>query len=463
MADYAYSEQIRSFVVQFIRMFSEFQIEYGKDNNGNPIYLTLPVRYADTNKATSSIINNNSENMAITAPMMVCYIDGLKYDRDRLQDPTYVEKRTIRELARDKQTGERKTYQGNVITVERLMPAPWTLSMKLDIYTTNTEQKLQIFEQLAGMFNPVYEIQSNETFLDWTSLSYVELVDFNYTNKPIPIANDDPDIMTYSFKLPIFITSPAKVKRLNAVTGICATIFDAHGNPAQSIIDQYEQIGKRQWFTPSGYDAIVSNGQVLLSKLASKVDNLSIPTPVNAPIPWRGVINYIGEITNGVSQMGFVDEITGNIVFGAISYHPTDENILLFEVDELSTPSNTLDPLNNVIDPLRVAPGKGLPSANAGQRYLIVENQIGNINNDPDNNPIAWRNSDNTPVLANINDIIEYNGTHWVVVFDASEQTENSLEYLTNSHTGVQFKWARGMWQKSWQGKYTEGNWIILL
>ena len=33
---YFYDSQIRKFILQFIRYFSGFQVEYGKDANGNP-------------------------------------------------------------------------------------------------------------------------------------------------------------------------------------------------------------------------------------------------------------------------------------------------------------------------------------------------------------------------------------------------------------------------------------------
>lgn len=466
MAQYFYDQQIRRFVLQFIRYFSQYQVEYGRDANNNPIYLTVPVRYADTNRAVSSILTNNSENSLRNVPLMVAYIDALKYERDRIQDPTFTEKRTIRERALDLNTGEYKTYQKNMFTVERIMPVPYKLTMKLDIVTSSIEQKLQLLEQIGVMFNPSMEIQSTDSYLDWTSLSVLTLTDINFTSRTIPVGADDPiDVATLTFDIPIWLSPPAKIKKLNAVTGVVASIFDAHGNLAQAIEDQYELLGKRQWFTPSGYNAIVANGQVILSKQPKSGTNtdLDIPEPVNTPVPWRGVVNYIGEMTNGVSQMAFVNEDTGNVVIGTISYHPTDESIMLFTVDSSTIPSNTLTALNNIIDPQKVAPGKGLPAAAAGQRYLLVNSNIGNAANSANNNPIAWRNANNSPVLASANDIIQYNGSTWSVVFDSSSANENTVEYVTNSYTGIQYKWLSGKWQKSWEGLYLEGLWLIII
>ena len=183
MAQYFYDGQIRRFILQFIRYFADFQVEYGKDANDNPIYLTVPVRYADTNRAGSAILRNNSENTMNNVPMMVTYIDNLTYYRPNIQNPTYTEQKSIRERAVDPQTGELKTYQKNVLTVERMMPVPYKLDLKLDIYTSNIEQKLQLLEQIAPMFNPSMEIQSSDAFLEWSSLSAITLTSTNFSSR----------------------------------------------------------------------------------------------------------------------------------------------------------------------------------------------------------------------------------------------------------------------------------------
>jgi hypothetical protein len=473
-----YDAQIRRFVLQFIRYFSQYQVEYGKDANGNMIYYTVPVSYADTNHHVAALLNNNSENTLRSIPMMVAYIDSLKYHREHIADPTFIEKRVIRERATDPLTGELKTYQKNVVTVERHMPVPYTLGLKLDILTKSMEHKLQILEQIVPRFNPSMEIQNSDNFIDWTSLTYVTLTDLNFSSRSIPVGTDDPlDVCTISFELHLYITSPAKVKKLNAVTSVVATMYDPNGNLIQGIQDQINQIGSRQWFTPSGYDTVVFKDpqadtyNIVLSKVNLDQGNTEIPTIINDPVPWRGVINYIGEITNGISQMAFVNEANGNTVIGTISYHPTDETILLFEPDIKTIPSNNIPPVDNIIDPLKAGPGINLPVAENGQRYLIVNNNIGNIANDPGNHPLAWRNFDGSPFYANANDIIQYNGSNWNVVFDSQNTTtiynpssqQDETPCVTNLYSGIQLKWVDGQWQKSWEGLYKEGLWLIII
>ena len=81
MGQYFYDKQIRRFMNQFIRIFDQMYVEFGKDPTGSPILKRVPVRYADTNRVVSSILKNNSENSALNVPMMVCYIKEIDFDR----------------------------------------------------------------------------------------------------------------------------------------------------------------------------------------------------------------------------------------------------------------------------------------------------------------------------------------------------------------------------------------------
>ena len=106
-----------------------------------------------------------------------------------------------------------------------------------------------------------------------------------------------------------------------------------------------------------------------------------------------------------------------------------------------------------MVNPLTKGPGAGLPAANLGQRYLIVED-IGSENNTQGSS--AWGN-----VIALANSIIEYDGTDWQVSFDS--QYLHEIQYVTNLNTGVQYRWAQGAWMKSYEGWYDEGDYSIVI
>jgi hypothetical protein len=465
MAQFFYDKQIRRFMIQFVRAFSEFYVEYGRDQDGNTTLYRVPVRYADTNRQVSNILHNNSENTLNTVPIMVVYIDALKYDRDRMQEPTYTEKRQVRERTVDPDTGQYTTGQNQAFTLERLMPVPYRLTLKMEVWTTNFDQKLQILEQILTIFNPDLEIQNTDNYLDWTSLSYILLTDVTWTSRNLPVGTDDPiDIATLTFELPIWITAPAKLKKLGVIQRIVDSVYDSQGNLEQAIINESILTARKQYFTPLGYNVIVLNGQATLVRKYGPVTNtgdLELPSAPGEPINWRPLLSSLGEITNGVTELFLEDEQTSKLVVGTISYHPTDPTILLFNVDQDTIPSNTLSAVASIIEPRKVGPGAGLPIASVGQSYLILQS-LGDPRNEQTNQPTAWRNTDGTTTVANANDIIAWDGTRWAVVFDSIQNGEE-IQYVTNSYTGIQYKWVGDKWIKSWEGYYNEGLWGVAI
>ena len=158
-----YDAQIRRFILQFIRALSGFQVEFGRDANGAVTLQEVPVKYGDASRQASQILRNASENtIAQNVPMISCYVSGLSYDRARVQEPNFVSKMHIRQREYDADTGTYLQTQGNAFTVERLMPVPYKLTMKADIWTSNLTQKLQLLEQLLTLFNPSLELQSTD-------------------------------------------------------------------------------------------------------------------------------------------------------------------------------------------------------------------------------------------------------------------------------------------------------------
>jgi hypothetical protein len=76
--------------------------------------------------------------------------------------------------------------------------------------------------------------------------------------------------------------------------------------------------------------------------------------------------------------------------------------------------------------------------------------------------PDAWKNTDQSDFIANTNDIIEWDGSKWRVVFNA-EATKDTIVYLTNIYTSVQYKWNGIQWRKSFEGEYMRGRWRLEL
>ena len=77
------------------------------------------------------------------------------------------------------------------------------------------------------LFNPSLEIQTTDNYIDWTSLSVVELDNINFSSRTIPVGTEtEVDVATLTFSMPIFISPPTKVKKLGVITHIITSIFN---------------------------------------------------------------------------------------------------------------------------------------------------------------------------------------------------------------------------------------------
>jgi len=462
VGQYFYDKQIRRFMSQFVRIFNETYVEYGKDVNGNSVLYRVPVRYADTNRQVSNILKQNSDNGINNVPMIVVYIKAVDYDRGRMQEPKYVDNKSVRTRAVDPLTGNSSVNQGQNFSVKRLMPAPYKLTVVMELWTSNFDQKLQLWEQICCQFNPDMEIQNTDNYLDWTSLSYVLLTQTNWTTRDIPVGADDPiDVATLTFEMPIWLSTPAKLLRLGIVQSVVSNIYDANGSPSTALIEATNRLGNRQYFTPTGYQAVVNNGNVTLFPHGGPEinnTNFAIPTTKGNAIPWAPVISLFGNIANNYSMLYLTDTRTDRLVTGTVAYDPTNAANLKFTVDPATIPTNILPSINAIVDPQSNGPGIGLPAASTGQRYLLV-NALGGASNG--NGAAAWQNANSSITVAQPNDIIQYNGSAWYVAYHPTANSNSS--YVTNTFSNIQYAWNVNQWQKSWEGLYPEGYWSIVI
>lgn len=462
VVQYAYDSQIRRFVLQFIRMVSNFQVEFGQDADGNRTLQTVPVYYGDVSRQAAMILRNNSENSLNSVPAMAAYISGLTYDRDRVLNPSFEGSLRIRDQVYNQDSQTYTGRQESLYTVERMMPAPYKLAMKLDIWTSNTEQKHQLWEQIAPLFNPALEIQNSDNYVDWSSLSAVFLTDTQYTNRTVPMGADGDtiDIATFSFEMPIWLNLPAKVKKMGVITNIISSIYGTNGGLSPDVTQSLSGLMSQQRTTPMNYSVVYMGGALTLYQGgAHEVTNEEGDVIFGRPEKWTNLVNMYGKLTNGISEvrLQFNHPSGTHEIVGHVAYDPIDETNLLFTPITATLPANTMSPVNAIIDPDNVDVDSMLLNPPTGTRYLILA-PIGDANSEP---AVAWAGAPGTNLLANANDIIEWNGSYWHVSFDSRQVPET--QYVTNLNTTVQYCWTGDAWVKSYEGVYPSGEWSIVL
>jgi len=467
--DYFYDGQLRRYITQFIRVMSNFGY---KDAKGQ--ITRVPARYGDMNRQVAQILKKNSENILPTAPLVACYIKDLQFDITRLQDPTFVSTVNVRERVFDEDNNEYLNTQGKNYSVERIMPNPFMLTLNADIWATNTDQKMQLFEQIIVLFNPSLEIQTTDNYIDWTSLSVLTLDSMVWSSRTIPQGlEQDIDILTLSFKAPIWITPPAKVKKLGIVTKIITDVYAlAQGTIKNDFSDpnsvaDFGLEDARITVTPGNYDLLVLDNVAALVKYNSGVDEQATSIG-NSRYNWREILDlYPGQFRAGLSQLRLAKP-DGNEIVAYISLDPLDDGKMILNIDQDTVPANTIiggrGTIDAIINPETFNPGtSNTETPTSGTRYLILENinindQYGTPGYD---GPDAWKNLNGTDFQAHANDIIEWNGTAWTIVFDST--TTNTVTYITNSYTGIQYKWDQSTWSKSYEGLYDRKAWRLIL
>lgn len=546
---YFYASQIRQYRLQFIRAFSNFYVNFGTEDT--PDLKRVPCRYGDASRIAQQVVRGNSENKVLSTPFISCIINGIAMAADRRQDPLLVEKIQVNERLYDEEQQRYTQDIGNRYTVERYMPVPYDLTMQVDIWTNNENVKEQLVEQIFTLYNPAVDFQTSNNSLDWTVLSYIEMQEnITWTSRSIPVGTENPiDVLTITFKVPIWINPPAKVKKQAIIQEIITNIIQGTKDENDWTWSEYEFLS-RTIQTPGNHSIELNyTGNYtyeisLLSNAGDPIDHLNLPTVTSSkanPTLIVGTSFYFNNVkleinTSNLStfvdyarnrltdssysvqlynknSLHFVNNSGGDNVFtndignalhnlgleeavypggklawqrlferygqvkefddiganasqlriiksgdiddhskdlsGWISFHPTNQNLIIWKVDTESLPRMTLAPVNAIINPQTKGPASGLPAAALGQRYLLI--------NKPSVTSAVWGNLD-----AEENDIIEFNGSAWQVSFSATNN-KNNIHFVTNLFTGKIYKWNENGWELYIEQMYKPGYWRLSL
>jgi len=446
-----YDKQIRRYIQQFIRLFSGFSIQMGANDQGLPIYQQVPVRYGDINRMAAHITRENSENIVNTVPFVSCYVTELNMTPERRTYQQHVDKVQVWEKKVDQTTGEYVNEMGNRYTIERHQPVPYNLVMNCDIWTSNTDQKLQLLEQMMVLFNPTLNIRTGSNPFDWSALSYVEMTNVLWSSRSVGNNIDDIiDVATLTFTMPILINPPAKVKQQKLIYNVINELYSLddidldnfrNQDPFDRTTLQYTivTLEDRRLKFENDKAYLLNSAGTNLDSSGNKLD-------------WSQELIPFGELREGISQIRLRKSNDpsdkDNDIVGKLQYDPSDVNALLVSIDTSTLPSNTLTAIDAIINPQKNYPGDGIvPIASVGQRYLLT-----------DDLPIS-SNWSNLP--AKNNDIIEYNGTTWIISFDSN--AVSTQQYVENVSTNDQLEWNGSEWFNSFEGVYKPGYWRLYL
>jgi len=471
--DYWYDGQLRRYWMQFCRIFQSFSYETGVGADGTKTLKAIPVKLASKNRQVQHILKNNSENTILSTPQITCEQTSISLSAERRQNPNHVRTLNVWERAIDPTTNRYTGELGNTYSVETYMAVPYDIVMRMDLWTSNELQKHQIMEQIMVLFNPSIDLQTGNNPIDWTSLTIVELQDLQWTNREMPIGTDDDiEVSSITFKMPIWISPPAKVKRQNIIQQIITNIGTINteeeykDGQAGGYNFSPSDMHTRQIITPGDHQARmdVINTPDGLQFEATLLSPEGLTTdPDGNPYDWKALLHRYGAFRPGVSQFRLktnddMDDHDSDIV-GIFGFDPVDVNKLWWQPDGDTLPVNTLQNINGIVDvghapeeegswnPARFPGSEGMPEAQEGQRYLLASD--------------LHKCQEWTDLEASANDIIEFKDGQWVISFDASVMVNKAV--VLNTKSGKQLRWTGELWVDAISGDYMPGFWRIFL
>ena len=153
--EHFYHKQIRNTVIAFGTIFNNINIKR-LDSSGNPLQsLKVPLSYSPKEKFIArldqqSSLTGSDSSVAITLPRMAFDINGYSYD------PT-------RKLNKNQKRGVVTTNADTTKLNTQYSPVPYDVSIELNVFTANSDDGLQIIEQILPYFQPEYTVTLKES------------------------------------------------------------------------------------------------------------------------------------------------------------------------------------------------------------------------------------------------------------------------------------------------------------
>ena len=142
-----YHKSIRNTVIAFGTIFNNINIRR-LDSSGNPLQkVRVPLSYAPKEKFIARLDQNanltgDDSSVAITLPRMSFDVTGYAYDGSRK-----LNKNQKYSVAKNASGDEKKVYT-------QYSPVPYDVSFELNVFVANSDDGLQVIEQILPYFQP---------------------------------------------------------------------------------------------------------------------------------------------------------------------------------------------------------------------------------------------------------------------------------------------------------------------
>lgn len=372
--NYWYYSCIRNYILHTLRIFQNFCISEGKDEDGNDILRRIPCTFMSTDKSVVYLLNNATDTVLETCPKMILTLSDVKLENDKISGAPYYEVQSeFTEKKFNEDLGNYEYKPGNSYSITRLNPLPARLIFKLYILTSMLDQKLQLFEQIRSIFSPTLELQVSENPIDWSRVTSITLTDLHWTSKGTNLDSSTLDSLDMEFEVPINIDLPTLVQKQQFIDQIVTSIGE--GDSVEDIMGWDLRDENRIYHSPT------QNSITVFAPDGCKKCGCSICNcfkiklnPSKICSTWYQLLNaYSIEYDRSKKNIKVNCLTNANIdkrndISGTITIDRTDPTIACWSIDDSSLPETNVSPVNGIIEAHNYTPENVI-----GERYLVTD------------------------------------------------------------------------------------------
>ena len=200
---YYYDRQLYKYILQFMSIFSVFQVKVGKRDEHEAELISVPIHYSSGDRVAASIIANNTQNTPIRLPAMAVYLKDIQMAPE-LRKGVGVERRNV-------MVPVGGLIPDDVQVIHQRQPVPYNVILEVAMFVSNIDQQLQLIEQIATLFDPSVILQVTDGIFDPARLTTVELTDIRLDDTT---SQQDTRLIQnlLTFKVPVYLQLPANIR-----------------------------------------------------------------------------------------------------------------------------------------------------------------------------------------------------------------------------------------------------------
>lgn len=197
---YYYNNQLRRYIVQFMAVFADMQVQVGWKDDTEPRLIKVPIKNSSEDRVVADIFSENTQNKVNRLPLMTAGLKGMQMSPERRHGVGMVNRQSFVPAG--------GLVPNDIVVAKQRMPVPYIGNFELQIWASNQNQHYQILEQITMIFNPTLELQTSDELLDPTRITSCELTGIMMDENP-PGPERRMIRTTLTFDVVMYMTVPA--------------------------------------------------------------------------------------------------------------------------------------------------------------------------------------------------------------------------------------------------------------